>query len=805
MSRAQGCKVRPDRASFRLLASAGAMSIIGRMSTGPQSQLKFEIGHVLFLDIVGYSRLLITEQSDLLEKLTVAVARTKAFRQAEAEGKLIRLPTGDGMALVFRNSPEAPLQCAVELGQAFRAHPELGVRMGIHSGPINEVIDVNGQTNITGAGINLAQRVMDCADAGHILLSKRVADDLEQYPEWRDGLQPLGQVEVKHGVRLDIVSFYNEKVGNAAVPEKLKQARAADRRAANRRWLAAGAIALALVFTLAAWFSLRRTPIPHVIDRSIAVLPLENLSLEKENAYFAAGIQDELLSNLGKIKDLKVISRTSVMQYKAGIARNLKEIAQQLGVSNVVEGSVRRSGDHLRVTVQLIDALTDRHIWSENYDRTMTDSLALEGELAIEIADAIGATLTPQEKARVEAIPTKNTAAYDAYLRGRAAETTFTADPDTSARSFRDAVTLDPGFALAWAHLSAAESMVYWRGNDHSAARLAAAKAAMDRATTLNPALPENHLAVGYYRYYGLRDFAGALAEFQAAVQVLPNNVDALQAIGLIYRRLGHWEDAAAFLRRASELDPRDTLVAGMLGTTYMATRNFSEVVAVADRILAIEPSNNKALGLKLDALLAQGRADETYSLVSRPDVKMQLRAYQAVATHHFDRAIEFQSQAVKGASDDEKGEALLYLALAHQFAGNAAQSKVVFAQAVGAILSALRDTPADSATAAQFHSNLGLAYAGLGQAARAVEEGQKGMSIQSTADDPFEGPMREEDMAVIYAVLGDADNAIPILQRWCRVASGTGITPGLLRIDPTWDPIRNDPRFQELIAEKKR
>src|SRR2546421_1317000 len=369
------------------------------MSAAVNKEIQLEIAHVLFIDIVGYSKLLITEQSELLRRLSDIVRETEQFRNAEAEGKLVRLPTGDGMALVFRNSPEAPVQCALELSAGLKAHPELKVRMGIHSGPVNEVADVNERANITGAGINIAQRVMDCGDAGHILLSQHVADDLEQYPRWRSHLHDLGECEVKHGVRVGLVNLYGDEIGNPDVPKKLQVLR---KHRARTRWTAIATALLLLAGIVAAFVTVsKKSPRPasSVSEKSIAVLPLENLSEEKENAFFADGIQDELLSNLAKIKDLKVISRTSVMQYKTAITRNLKEIAQQLGVSNVVEGSVRRSGNHIRVSVQLIDALTDRHIWVQNYDRTLADSLALQGELATEIAAGGGATLIPQRKA----------------------------------------------------------------------------------------------------------------------------------------------------------------------------------------------------------------------------------------------------------------------------------------------------------------------------------------------------------------------------------------------------------------------
>src|SRR5438876_4864622 len=467
------------------------------MAADSPTRLELEIGHVLFMDVVGYSKLLTNEQREIQRQLTQIVRSTEHFRAAERAGKLIRLPVGDGMALVFFTNPEAALKCAIEIskavGQALPPAEEkqgqagalaLQWRMGIHSGPVSGVTDVNDRSNVAGVGINMAQRVMDCGDAGHILLSSRIADDLAQQSRWRPSLHELGPVEVKHGVKVEIVNFYTDEVGNPELPEKVKRAqeeqRAVDHRAASvsaRKWSLIICLLLIVVAAAIAGFWLLSHRVPpkssaiavSIPDKSIAVLPLDNLSEEKANAFFADGIQEELLSSLAKIKDLKVISRTSVMQYKSGITRNLKEIAQQLGVSNVIEGSVRRSGNHIRVSVQLIDALTDRHIWVEDYDRTMADALALQGELATKIAAEVGATLSPQEKARVEATPTKNTAAYQAYLRGRALAAGLKqnrSNVESAARSFQEAVTLDPGFALAWAYLSWAQSSVYWFGTD---------------------------------------------------------------------------------------------------------------------------------------------------------------------------------------------------------------------------------------------------------------------------------------------------------------------------------------------------
>jgi len=542
-------------------------------------------------------------------------------------------------------------------------------------------------------------------------------------------------------------------------------------------------------------------------EKSIAVLPLENLSDEKENAYFADGIQDELLSNLSKIKDLKVISRTSVMQYKSGITRNLKEIAQQLGVSNVVEGSVRRAGNHIRVSVQLIDALTDRHIWVQNYDRTVADSITLQDELATEIAAALGATLSPQEKARVEAKPTNNPAAYDAYLRGRSLMGASAFDRSTledAIRSYQEAVKLDPNFALAWAYLSYRQSDYYWVGFDRSPARLAAAKDALDRALALNPNLPETHLALGYYRYYGERDFTAALAEFQQAEQGLPNNVDVNRAIGVIQRRLGHWDEAIASLRRAVELDPRNVEVSQVLAVTYIVVRRFSEALSVANGVLAWEPTNTDALWAKALVFWSTGDLKAAEPLLANPGTDPRMRGMQALYERRYAAAIEILSSAVAAKtkrgepSDDEK----LLLGLSQQRAGDVAAARATYESAAQEFRRELEKVAPGTFQEGDLHAFLGQAYAGLGEAASAIAEGQKAIAMHPSSKDPFEGPGREEDMARIFALLGNADHAIPILKRLLEIPFP--ITPALLRLDPVWDQIRNDPRFQELATEKK-
>ena len=363
------------------------------MSSESPRNLSLEIAHVLFMDIVGYSKLLTSEQRARLQELNRIVRETEQFRSAEAADKLVRLPTGDGMVLAFFTTPDAPVRCAIAVAWALRGRQDLPLRIGIHSGPVELIDDVNDKRNLAGAGVNIAQRVMDCGDSGHILLSARAADDLAQHAEWEAQLYDLGEIEVKHGVRVRVSSLHADDFGNAALPQKVVRARATRR----RRLLSMAAVAIGMIVMAGVgyWAFLQRAAgyaraaaaALAQLDKSVAVLPFENLSKEEENAFFAGGVQDEILTNLAKIADLKVISRTSVMNYKAGTAGNIREIAHALGVAHILEGSVQRASGRVRVTAQLIDARTDAHIWAEHYDRELADVFAIQSEIAQRISN----------------------------------------------------------------------------------------------------------------------------------------------------------------------------------------------------------------------------------------------------------------------------------------------------------------------------------------------------------------------------------------------------------------------------------
>src|SRR2546427_7686157 len=570
-----------------------------------KKEIELEIAHVLFIDIVGYSKLLIDEQRDYLHTLNEVVRETDSFRAAEAAGKLTRLPTGDGMALVFATTPDAPVSCALEISKALRSHQELRVRMGIHSGPVSGITDVNDRSNVAGAGINMAQRVMDCGDAGHILLSKHVADDLEQYRQWRSHLHDLGECEVKHDVRVHVVNLYTDELGNPETPEKFQQtkvtqpapaAAVSEAKPTRRR---PGALIAALVITLAIAaagfyiFSHRAgpkappsatAPAPVAIpEKSIAVMPFENLSRDPDNAYFADGIQDEILTRVSKIADLKVISRTSTQHYKSA-PENLPEIARQLGVAHILEGSVQKSGDAVRVNVQLIKAANDSHLWADTFDRKLTDIFSVESDVAKAIADQLRAHLTGQEEQVIAAKPTGNTEAYDAYLRGLA----YTLKTATNTPAYylaaqkylREAVRLDPKFALAWALLSLVDARGYISVNlQPTVALCEETRQAAETALTLQPNLGEALHAKAFYHYACLKDYDTAVRYFEQARQFLPNNSRIPQSLAYVTRRRGQWDRSESYFNEAERLDPRNVNLLTQHALSYIYLRRFPEAL----------------------------------------------------------------------------------------------------------------------------------------------------------------------------------------------------------------------------------
>ena len=787
------------------------------MPSEPSSDVKFEIGHVLFIDIVAYSKLLINEQRDQIQKLKQIVRGTEQFRIAEAEGKLLRLPTGDGGALVFRTSPEAAVMCAIEISKALKNHPELHIRMGIHSGPVNEITDLNEQANLAGAGINIAHRVMDCADAGHIFLSQHVAEDLAEYERWRPFLHDIGTFEVKHGARLNVTNLYSGDVGNPNLPSKLQ---AVKRHRALVRW-AAVAIGLLVVAALAAavFFFLRKAParsLATAVEKSIAVLPFENLSEEKANAFFAEGVQDEILTDLAKIADLKVISRTSVMQYKSGATRNLREIGQQLGVAHVLEGSVQRAANKVRVNAQLIDARNDAHLWAQTYDRDLVDVFAIQSEIAKAIADQLQAKLSPNEKRAIERPPTTDLAAFDLYSRAKSILLTasFSATSEPNLRRaielLDEAVKSDPSFfdaycQLAWAH----EQLYAVSGVDHTPARLALAEAALQAATRLRPDAAETHLARAQYLYYGLRDYTGALTELEIARQALPNDPRLFELTGYILRRRGQQEEGLQNLQRAVELDPRNFFTLQQIALSYQNLGRYAETIATLDRVLAIVPDN-------VETRATRGE----YYIYWKADTRPLQQTIDAILAHGSGAIVSaapswfFCALAERDPAAAERalvalgenpcwGEGTIILSrsfgegLLARMTKDEARARTAF-EAARAQQEKIVQVQPDYGPALCV---LALIDAALGRNDLALEEGRRAIALTPLEKDAFNGSHVLQYFAITAAWAGDKELALQQLEAGLRAPDASEmLSYGALKLFPVWDPLRGDPRFEKIV-----
>jgi len=799
------------------------------ISAEDKTDLTLEIAHLLFIDVVGYSKLLVNEQIELMQQLNPIVRGTECFREEEASGKLIRLPTGDGMVLLFFRSPEQPVRCALEISQALHSQSHIQVRMGIHSGPVNQVVDVNDQMNIAGAGINVGQRVMDCGDAGHILLSKHLADDLTHYRHWQPYLHDLGECDVKHGLRLHVFNLYRDGLGNPAVPEKFKRGRRWKKAGVSiqpisaARWskfvliaaLLLSAVALAISFSiLSRRGSVVQTtsPVTFVPEKSIAVLPFENLSVDKENAYFTEGVGDEILTDLAKIGDLKVISRTSVMQYKSGVSRNLREIGEQLGVAHVLEGSVQRAGGRVRVSAQLIDARTDAHLWAEHYDRPLDDVFAIQSEVAQAIADQLNAKLSPEEKAAIKQAPTADLVAYDLYVRAQAfrAATSFNARLKENlleaVRLLDQVIARDPTFFLAYCRLAEVHDLIYFFGSDHTPRRLALANMAIQTALRLRPGSGEAHLALAEHLYRGYRDHEHALAELDLARRALPNNPLVFELTGFITRRQGRWEESTTDLKRALELDPRNLFFLQQLSFTYEWQRRYRDLAAVLDRALKLVPSDP-------DTRMARALIDLAERADSRPVhatieavVAEDPAAAKSIAEKWFYVALCERdnfgvSRALAAVPPEGISEGNIWWprpffeALAARARGDAAVARAAFTAARGEV----EKTTREQADYAQGITVLALIDAGLGRKDDAVREGTRAVALVPVSKDAIDGTDLILNLAVIYAWTGEKDLALKQLAEAAQLPSQ--LNYGWLRLHPDWDPLRGDPRFEQIVA----
>jgi TolB-like protein/Flp pilus assembly protein TadD len=788
------------------------------MPPNPEAAAQLEIGHVLFIDSVGYSKLLTDEQRELQDRLSQIVRNTEQFRIADSAGKLVRVPAGDGMALAFFNSPEAPLKCAIEISRALENSPDIRLRMGIHSGPVNFVRDVDERTNIAGTGINIAQRIMDCGDAGHILLTKRIAEDLGQIREWQPHLHDLGECSVKHGARVSAVNFYNSEVGNPEVPEKIKQSRR-ERMSARPRflrpWNLTAAIAL-VVAAIIAFLIYQRFSTPAFQKESIAVLPFENLSDDKQNGFFADGIQDDILTALAQIGGLRVISRSSVMQFRNPATHTVREVGKILEVANVLEGSVRREGDRIVVNVQLISTLTDAHLWANRYERTLADSIGLQGELASQIANELRVTLSPNEKTNVETKPTDNSDAYVVYLQANQIERgpdALLEDYKKAERLYVKAVTLDPKFARAHARLAStrAEIFHYYEPLDSWKAR---ARSSAETALQLQPSLGEAHLAIGQCIYWFEQDYEAALVEFDAALRLAPNNTEIGGLIAAIKRREGKWDEALEGYRNLSRLDPQNPNITRNLLFTCTSMRRWPDAAHEADRMVAMAPDSIVAKTQKgyvdfwwkgdtnsLKSILAQIPAEtdpDGAVTTCRWDLAMIMRDF-ATASRVVDASpLDELSYLNAGTTPKSFLQGCVYLAQ-----GNPVAAQKLFESARQSFEAAVKESP----KSAERHANFGLVNAFMGRKEEAIREARHAVELKPESKDALDGALMSSYLALVYVRVGEKDLALRLIERLLKTSGAVdsanySITVNDLKYRWDWDPIRDDPRFQKLIEQ---
>src|SRR5256885_4544829 len=566
-------------------------------------------------------------------------------------------------------------------------------------------------------------------------------------------------------------------------------------------------IATGVIASAAAGFFLLPRASARKIDKSIAVLPFQNLSNEKENAYFADGIQDDILTNLSKIGDLKVISRMSVMSYRGDALRNAREIGKALGVATLLEGSVRRVGNRVRVNVQLIDANNDEHIWAEDYDRDLTDVFAIQTDLAQKIASALQAKLSPNEKALLDHRPTQNPDAYLLFVQAHDWANRAEMFHDTSLKAeplFEQAIKLDPNFAAAFAGLSMVESWVY-HNSDPVPSRREKARLTAEEALRLQPDLPEAHLALGFSYYYGDRDYERALAEFDIARRGLPNESQAYLAIGAIQRRQGKWAESNANFEKAAELDPKNTNVLVNLCFSYIAQRNFETADKFLDNAIAASPQSFQPRALKgFMAVLWKGdlsAAEKRFSSTpteNDPEGLMTLaRGWILTLERKFPEALQvleqFPGETMFTTTTAPAPKTLLQ-GLIHLLQGDKtkAQPELEHARRISEKL--LREAPEDSTR----HAQHGLILAALGQKQEAIAEGKRAVEFLPESQDALDGPQATANLAEIYAWTGEFDEAFRLLDHLFEVPSN--ITVPMLKLDPAWDPLRQDPRYRGLI-----
>ena len=708
----------------------------GTIMAETQLDLHLEIAHVLFIDIVGYSKLLINEQGEVLQQLNQIVRNTTQFRMAEASGELIRLPTGDGMILVFLHSAEAPVQCAIEISEALRSYPKIQLRMGVHSGPVNQITDVNDKSNLAGAGINVAQRIMDCGDAGHILLSKRVADDLAHYRQWQSCLHDVGEFEVKHGVKVHVVNLYTDDLGNAALPGKFKSGAnqsivsSARKGAGWQRsaWIAAVLIA-GIALLIGFWFFWQRgaqkrpgvaggnTARATSNEKRIAVLPFKPLTTENRDQVLELGMADSLITKLSNSRQVIVRSLASVRKY-GGLDQDSLAAGRELQTDSVLEGNLQKSGDHLRVTARLINVSDGASLWAGTFDEKMTDVFAVQDAISQKVADALALRLSGEEKERLTRRYTDNVEAYQLYLTGRYHWTKFT-PPDIrkGIGFFQQAIELDPKYALAYFGFAEANRSLAINADVPSKDCLPQAKAAAIKALEIDDSLAEAHASLSFSLIWYDWDWDGGAREAQRAIALNPNSAHSHFALAHVLSDQGRHDQALAEVARARELDP----------------------------------------------------------------VFLLYRALEGMFFHHAGRDAEALERLQKTADLDSN------FWVTHLMLGKVYTQQRKYSEAIEEFGKARELSHGNSEAIASIGYTAALAGDEL--KAQAVLDELKALS-----NEHYVPPV---NVALVLNALGKKDEALVSLEKGCE---DRDVRLTLLKVDPRWDSLRSDPRFIAIL-----
>ena len=774
-----------------------------------------KLAAIMFTDMVGYSAL--SQRDDKLA-LELLEEHRQLLREIFPRFNGTEIKTiGDAFLVEFNSALEAA-QCAIEIQRTLAkrnadapAGRQIELKIGIH---IGDVVHRGG--DVYGDGVNIASRIEPLAGAGGICVSMDVERQIRNAVETR--FEKLAPTELKNiSVPMELFRIVLPWERKSEVRDQKSEVRKSSVVPKSRKSVLIGALGLLLMMGLGWWFAHRAnhsTSTPRqseaatISDKSIAVLPFDNLSSDKENAYFAEGIQDEILTRLSKIAALKVISRTSTAHF-ASSPQNLPEIARQLGVANILEGSVQKAGNAVHVNVQLIRAATDDHIWAESYNRKLDDVFGVEGEVATAIADQLNARLSQSEQKAVTAKPTQNTGAYDAYLRGLALQgrvDDLRTNWVKSAEAFAEAVRLDPDFAVGWAQLSRQESLVYNSVN-HSPDHQAAARKALDNAMKLGPDLVETKIAQGWYQSYVEADYDGARASLEQVRRQYPNNSIVSELLAAVLRREGHWEESRRLFDQTVELDPRNVFLLANAALAGLETRDPAYTQKYMRRALDLSPQNATLVAQLAASYQMSGDIKQAQTVLDSVQPRdgdsfyFSILAYNAIYLRNYPPAIgTFQSHLKNlQVSDSYFPNYENYLADLQRHSGDIAAATTSYRKAKADAEKLLRSQPDN----ADLLDTLAWSETWLGDKSAALKHAQKAVVLMPASKEPRIGPGYEDTLARVQAQVGEKDAAITALQHLLVTSySSPVVTPALLRIDPDWDNLRGDPRFEKLCQE---